>query len=397
MPRQHSNPIGVPRSPYSPPLKTWSSLGWEQGPAIPHHPALVSLASPRRTTYSSSESTLCASQQRLSEILELQVSPKTITLRSPFELKETCVHSRDCDYSSFLHSHACTSPLLTSMLSSRPVSLHSSDILPTDSFGLRRLSRSSTRHGHDPTGHNVHANASTAIHSESRDMLIFPPSQFSARLRKLAPSPLRLSPIQHPATRRRRPFANDAGELSASLLEIPLTPAAHEESPIHATKEHRPPVTALEFPDETSTSFSSFEILQWRRRVSRTFKPSLHQDLVVMTVVSPSAPVSPIEPGPRSSSSDDSNYTRFDEPPTAPASEDTSVANSPPPPGRTRLISLPPIPYVCSSGEGEALLSPLIQDLRTALAVSSLILQAERCAEAVGDAAMVSAVAEGYV
>ncbi|EPT00442.1 hypothetical protein FOMPIDRAFT_1122838 [Fomitopsis schrenkii] len=228
-------------------------------------------------------------------------------------------------------------------------------------------------------------------------MLIFPPSQFSARLRSLAPPPLRLSPVQHPAIQRRRSFANDAGGLSAPLVEIPLVSAARQASPIHVSNDNRPPVTALEFPEGSSTSFSSFEILQWRRRVSRIFEPPLTplaqesvvgSEVPVLTVVSPSAPVSPIEPSPRSSASEDSNYTRFDEPPMAPASADTSVANSPPPPGRTRLISLPPIPYACSSGEGEALLSPLIPDLRTALAISSLHLQAERCAEAVGDAAM---------
>lgn len=416
MPRQHLSPIRVPRSPYSPPLKTWSSLGWEHGLALLRHPARVSRASPRTTTYSSSESTLCASQHRLSEILELSVSPKTTSpptitaLASPFELKEAGVHGSDFDYSPFLHSYAWPSPLPTPMLTSRSVSLHLSDIPdidPTDSFGTtsRRLSRSSTHHGHNPTGRNVRADASTATHYGGREMLIFPPSQFSARLRSLAPPPLRLSPVQHPAIQRRRSFANDAGGLSAPLVEIPLVSAARQASPIHVSNDNRPPVTALEFPEGSSTSFSSFEILQWRRRVSRIFEPPLTplaqesvvgSEVPVLTVVSPSAPVSPIEPSPRSSASEDSNYTRFDEPPMAPASADTSVANSPPPPGRTRLISLPPIPYACSSGEGEALLSPLIPDLRTALAISSLHLQAERCAEAVGDAAMVGAVLGCY-
>lgn len=420
MPRQHLSPIRVPRSPYSPPPKTWSSLGWEHGLALLRHPARVSLASPRTTSYSSSESTLCASQQRLSEILELPVSPKTISpptitaLGSPFELKtQTGVHgscARDFDYYSFLQTYAFPSPSLTPMLNSRPVSLHLSDthdIAPTDSFGpsfsttSRRLSRSGTNHGHDPAGRNVHTDASTAAHLERREMLIFPPSQFSARLRRLAPPPLRLSPVQHPAIQRRRSFANDAGGLSAPLVDVPLGSAVRQASPAQSPDDHRPPVTAIEFPEGSSTSFSSFEILQWRRRVSRIFEPPLTplaqesavgSEVPILTVVSPSAPVSPMEPSPRSSSSEDSNYTRFDEPPMAPASVDTSIANSPPPPGRTRLISLPPIPYACSSGEGEALLSPLIPDLRTILAVSSLIPRAERCADAVGDAAMVSTV-----
>lgn len=426
MPRQHLSPIRVPRSPYSlPPLRTWPSLGWEHGLALLRHPARVSPASPRTTTYSSSETTICASQLRLSEILELPVSPKTnspptvTALGSPFELEtaQAGVHgsyARDFDYSSFLHAYSCPSPSLTPMLSSRPVSLHLSDthdISPTDSFGRsfgstsRRLSRTSTNHGHDPSGTNADADASTVADFERREMLIFPPSHFSARLRRLAPPPLLLSPLQHPAIQRRRSFANDAGALSAPLVDIPLASAAPQAQSVHALDHHRPAVTAIEFPEGSSTSFSSFEILQWRRRVSRVFEPPLTplaqesaegSEVPVLVVVSPSAPASPMEPSPRSSCSDYSNYTRFDEPPMAPASADTSVANSPPPPGRTRLISLPPIPYACSSGNSEALLSPLIPDLRTALAVSSLVTQAERCAEAVGGAAMVSTAADFY-
>ncbi|KZT69671.1 hypothetical protein DAEQUDRAFT_737907 [Daedalea quercina L-15889] len=430
MPRQHLSPLRVPRSPYSPPLKTWSPPGWERRFALLCHPARASPASTRTTEYPPSESTLCASQQRLSEILELSVSPKTISpstipaLASPIELTTRPSARGSCasifDYSPLLHAYyPCHSPLLSPMLSSRPVSLHLSeipDMAPTETFStLRRLSCSRTSHDHEPTGHNVSVDASTTRANDGSGSngrneiaggpLIFPPSQHSTRLRKLAPPPLRLSPVAHPAIQRRRSFVRDNDLLSAPLVDIPIHSGARL-SPVHAAspQNRRSAVTTIDLPEDLSTSFSSFEILQWRRRVSRVFDAPLgppiperrasEAPVVQIANTAPIAPASPVPVSltplaPQTPSSVESHYTRFDDEPLADtAATDTSVSQSPPPPGRTRLISLPPIPYACSSGEGEALLSPLIPDLRTALAIPGLMLRAEKCAEAVGDAAM---------
>ncbi|KAH9834174.1 uncharacterized protein C8Q71DRAFT_859829 [Rhodofomes roseus] len=420
MPRQHLSPTIVPRSPYSPPLKTWSSSGWGRGLALLHHPARASPASTRTTDYPSSESTLCASQRQLSELLEVEVSLKTIdppkipALASPIELDLAGLRSsraRICDYSPLLHAYfASHSPVPALMLTSSPVSLHLSDIpdmAPTESLSaLQRLSRSSTNHDHERTERSFNHSAPAAGRSAREPAdgpLIFPPSRYSSRLRKLAPPPLRLSSAQHPAIQRRCSFVRDNEALSAPLVDVPLVSAARPPPAQAPSGVHRHPVTAIDFPEDLSTSFSSFDILQWRRRISRLFDSPLapftpEQARSNSPFGSPntqfgarvsSVSVAAAESSPQTSSSlAESHYTRFDEPPAEPMSNDTSVAHTPAPPGRTRLVSLPPIPYACSSGEGEALLSPLIPDLRTALAVPSLLLRAERCAEAVGDAAM---------
>ncbi|KAH9920966.1 uncharacterized protein B0H18DRAFT_1121691 [Fomitopsis serialis] len=428
MPRQHLSPTFVPRSPYSPPLKIWSSPGWERGFALLRHPARASPASTRTTDYPTSESTLCASQRQLSEILELEASLKTVSppkipaLASPIELKagarSSCAHV--FDYSPLLHTYfASHSPLSATMLTSRSASLHLSDVpdmAPTESLNsIRRLSQSRTSRDHEAAKCNVHIDASTVDRDTGRghggrrgsaNELIFPPSQYSARLRKLAPPPLQLSPVQHPVIQRRRSFVRDNELLSAPLVDIPLVSAVRP-TPLRAPSGAlRSAVTAIDIPEDLSTSFSSFEILQWRRRVSRVFdspmalftpEPRSDSPAVGTIDTPPAALVFPAsvalaESSPHTSSSVESHYTRFDEPPVDPMSTATSVAHTPPPPGRTRLISLPPIPYACSSGEGEAVLSPLIPDLRTALSVPGLIMRAERCAEAVGDAAMLFSV-----
>ncbi|CCM03945.1 uncharacterized protein FIBRA_06098 [Fibroporia radiculosa] len=216
---------------------------------------------------------------------------------------------------------------------------------------------------------------------------------YSERLRRLAPPPLKLMSLLAD------PLSSSTPRLLASPEPSIISPNLHQVAcPLPTGHLLRPTVATPLSPsdDPDSTSLSSFELLHWRRRLGRATEPPLPP----LSSCLPGLKFSPVRPAlsllqergsSRDSVSPRSEYTRFEEPPAYTRSINTpvsSAADAPPLP-RLPCMSLPQVMHDDeSSAQSTPPLSPLGITFRDALTIDSLVVRADKCLAAAGDAAL---------
>ncbi|GBE80793.1 predicted protein [Sparassis crispa] len=372
-------------------------------------PSLVSAAE-----LSSSEVSLCESQRSLEQILDIRAD---VTL--PAEASKTGT------LSSLLH---CSDPFRAPLSVCTPLS----DIQSIDNTMLRPphiaftvpvqqasldMSRGRTMRRQSPTdscprsdsrtGPSRHAGKSSAVLGLSPGTLSPscttpdpPQSRYSHRLRRMAPPPLR--------------FVSVTNHLAITLTQSPsppplvCAPDTFDDVPLKTSGACSPSAALPNavsgiaegmFP--TPISLEQPSSAEYREGASHAHQPSRAQHVVIpgaTLALGPSVFVYQEQPPIYSRnlpSSREPPSVLFNEQPHLRSMID-SVLDSPvtsnlvpPPLQRAAWAALPPVTYEDPVRvESSPLLSPLVLDIRQALAIDNFMVRADRCAEAVAQAAL---------